>query len=135
MVSMCASLVERLSMVRLDVDSCSRIASILAAMVLTLAVSASRGLADSGDSTGLLLGGILVKGYDFAYEGVQHKWFDNTVSGAAACVVTYPYHSCSRLYHIHLVSSAQTVNPLWGGGGLAMTAGAVRGEGPLTTAV
>ena len=54
------------------IDSCSHIASILAAMVLTLAVSASRGLADSGDSTVLFLGGISVKRYDFDYEGVQH---------------------------------------------------------------
>ena len=58
MVSMWASLVERLLMVVLDVVSCSLIASILAAIVLTLAVSASREPAGSDAST-FFLGGMV----------------------------------------------------------------------------
>ena len=57
--SMWASLMERLPMVVLEVGKCSRMASTLAAMVLTLAVSASSELVVSVVSVGLALGGIL----------------------------------------------------------------------------
>ena len=58
---MWASLVERLPMVVFEEASCSRMASTLAAIVLTLAVSASRDPAVSTVSEGLALGGILLE--------------------------------------------------------------------------
>ena len=64
MFSICTNLVVRLLMVRLDVASSSRIASTLAAMVLTLAVRASRELV-SEVSTILLLGGIVNNGLNW----------------------------------------------------------------------